>query len=124
MEAKQLTEETARDQKAVSDAKRTIAASEEKLPELEKQKKLAVSTKNFKEASRVAADIKAITSEKEGLEEELKELQQAHSTKEQARIEAGNELRELSEACAKLEHDHGEASSYLFLLSLLLDSTG
>lgn len=42
-----------------------------KLPALNEQKRLAVSTRNFKQAARIAAQVKALTSEKEAIDSQV-----------------------------------------------------
>jgi len=104
---KLLTDEALRYSQESMDAKRKIAAIDEKLPELERQKKLAVSTKNFKEAARITADAKTLTTEKERSEREHAALQEVQVSKEKLSHEAAEELREVSEKFSSLEHDQG-----------------
>uniref|UniRef100_A0A7S2WCC3 UVR domain-containing protein n=2 Tax=Mucochytrium quahogii TaxID=96639 RepID=A0A7S2WCC3_9STRA len=55
---------------------RALFDIDSKLPALNDQKKLAVSTRNFKEAGRVAKEIKDLTAEKEEVEAKVKETKE------------------------------------------------
>ncbi|XP_042449353.1 myosin-2 heavy chain-like [Zingiber officinale] len=58
-------------QQEVSLFKQRIGFIEKRVPELEAEKKVAATARNFKEAGRVAAEAKALQSEKEDLQDKL-----------------------------------------------------
>ncbi|KAG6469848.1 hypothetical protein ZIOFF_070781 [Zingiber officinale] len=58
-------------QQEVSVFKQRISFIEKRVPELEAEKKVAATARNFKEAGRVAAEAKALQSEKEDLQDKL-----------------------------------------------------
>lgn len=58
-------------QQEVSVFKQRIGFIEKRVPELEAEKKVAATARNFKEAGRVAAEAKALQSEKEDLQDKL-----------------------------------------------------
>ncbi len=88
--------------------------AQNRLPGLEQQKKIAVTSRNFKEASKVTTEIKELQSKIESDQLELKEIEQKRDELEQNRISKQEELVSLQKELRELE-DKEEIS---YLLSL------
>ncbi|CAK9212868.1 unnamed protein product [Sphagnum jensenii] len=92
-------------QQEMATAKQRILFVEKRGPELEAEKKLAASARNFKEAGRLAAEAKALMAEKEDLTGNIAQISSRIHALEEEGVAKGDALAEMDELVAVKEKE-------------------
>ncbi|CAM6061728.1 unnamed protein product [Sphagnum tenellum] len=92
-------------QQEMATAKQRILFVEKRGPELEAEKKLAASARNFKEAGRLAAEAKALMAEKEDLTGNIGQISSRIHALEEEGVAKGDALAEMDELVAVKEKE-------------------
>lgn len=108
-------------QQKVESLKQRLLFIEKRVPELEAEKKVAATARNFREAARIAAEAKTLSIEKEGLEINIE-----NATLELKKLEEqiGNTIKELQETESQVSSKEKElAVSRFQRLTLIADAS-